>query len=252
MKTHVNFYENIKEAQMRINNTIVLYDGEPYYVICVCDHKPDGIFRVYLDPIGQEGGMVCEKDHSLPVNTAPQVTPLGDRMDAWMTANPTTKILRKMMNSPAFNRFRPFPLGMSNFNDNVVYIERQPTRKVEQGLTTSMLMSTVIEVGGGKPAPGAVHFTGVSMRDTILGLYPAAEQCIEALTDPTVSNKAAAFHRNFAFVRGPVNTLYLAYKTEIVGFLPGNNLSVIQLGRKFSHTKEVVAGLGIFNVVKEY
>lgn len=251
MKQHVNFYESINEARMRINNTVVLYDGQPYYVLLVSDHKPDGIFRVYLDPVGQEGGMECQTRTNLPTNTI--ISPndnMGVLMDEWIDKNPGTTILRKKMNSPAFNRFRPFPLGMMNILNTVYYLERQPTRKVEQGLTNGMIVSYKLDVGSVQPT-NMSDLTGVGMKDTILGLYPSAEECIEALTDPEVANKGAAFNRKFAFLRGPVNTLYLAYKNEVVGFLPNNDLSCVRLGRAFTHTKEAVAELNIFREINQ-
>ena len=48
---HPNFYENLKEAQMRLLRTVVTYDNEPYYVGAITNHMKDGIFRVYLLPL---------------------------------------------------------------------------------------------------------------------------------------------------------------------------------------------------------
>jgi hypothetical protein len=49
MQEHVNFYENIKEARMRLKGTIVLYEGIPYRVLAIADHKGP-VFRIYLNP----------------------------------------------------------------------------------------------------------------------------------------------------------------------------------------------------------
>jgi hypothetical protein len=51
-----------------------------------------------------------------------------------MAEHPAAGILRKQMNSPLFNKFRPYPLGMCNTKgQRAYYLERQPNRKTEQG-----------------------------------------------------------------------------------------------------------------------
>lgn len=251
MKEYPNFYENIKEAEMRLKDTVVLYDGEPYYVLCICDHKPDGIFRMYLDPIGRKGGLTINSmDVPYQYWDNTKFATRGAAMDDWMDKNPDTRIIRKMMNSPLFNKFRPFDLGMCNVGSGVQYIERSPTRHTQQGLTAQMLSCTVLSIGtDAKRRLGGVHITSESFRDCVVSDYPSISECLDNLKDPKVSNEGAAFHRNFAFVRGPIDTMFLAYKSDIVGLLPYGDLSSVKLSPQFRHVKEAVTELNVFGNV---
>lgn len=264
MAKYTNFYETIKEANMRLQHTVVLYDGEPHYVLCICDHKSDGIFRVYLDPCGDEMKMAMHMGLSIPYewhedptypngigNTPVYHKARGEKMDAWMEANPG-KILRKMMNSPAFNKFRPYELGMMNTKHGAIYAQRSPTRHTQQGLTTAMISATPVSLEEhvpGRSRAQAISLTSDYFRQCVKGAYPSAEECITALKSKDVANNSAAFHRHFALVRGPVSSLFLQYKEDVIGIIPSNKPDQVLLGTEFSHCKEVVEALGTFQVV---
>lgn len=262
MVAHPNFYETLHETHMRLRGTFVLYDGEPYVVLCITNHRDDGIFRIYLEPIGNGEHMLTRNNlNSPPLHQFGSDDPaLGVAMDKWMEKYPD-EIIRKMMNSPAFNKFRPFPLGMCNYEGRVFYLERQPNRKTEQGLTHSMVSSQHVNLdimSNGKARMGRgrggcmVDLYGPGFRDCIMGVHPSAQECLDNLKDPEIINEAAAFHRQFAFVRGPLGMIFLAYKADIVGVLPNKDLSVLRLGREFSHTKEVIELLRTFeNIVQD-
>lgn len=252
MKDHVNFYENLKEAQMRLRGTVVLYDGEPYYVMCITNHKPDGIFRIYLEPIGQDPNKLIKKPD--PYNYSLDDPGCGVMMDAWLDANTSSPIIRKMMNSKLFNNYRPFPLGMCNYGKSTYYIERQPQRKTEQGLIASMLQETCItagktEVSPMKKAYQNVTITSAEFRSCILAIHPTAQATLTALRDPTVDNESVAFHREFALVRGPIDMLFLAYKSDVIGVMPTGDFTQLRLGAGFQHTREVVQNLKLFTQI---
>lgn len=252
-KEHPNFYENLKEAEMRLRGTVVTYDGEPYYVLCITDHKPDGIFRVYLQPLGWRPGPNINLN--MPYEFNEDGLPTGLAMDKWLEKYPDSGILRKHMNSPAFNKFRPFPLGMCNYPHGAAYLERVPQRHTQQGLTAAMVMQEYLELDNdgkdGKPKKGSRFFeiTSPAFRECIRGRYPSLETCLTKLNDPKIRNKSAAFHRDFALIRGPVETLFFAYKKETIGFLPRNDLSLLQVSKKFVHLKEVLEELKSFEDV---
>lgn len=257
MPAYKNFYETLKEAEMRLLHTVVLYDGEPYYVIAITDHKPDGIFRVYLDAIDHEHGLTINrfmgKNDWVPYEWhqgTPSDPSRGQKMDEWLDKHPKEGIIRKMINSPAFNKFRPFELGMCNHNGRVMYVERHPTRHTQQGLTQNMLYYHRVSLdAANRPAVG-VDFVSQAMYDTIKGNYPSIGECITNLLDPEIENEAVAFHRKFALIRGPVDTLFLAYKGDVIGILPHNDLSCVNLAKKFKYTKEVVEDLKVFDTIK--
>lgn len=246
MATHTNFYESLPEAQMRLRGSIILYDGLPYYVWAVTDHMGDGAFRVYMSEIEK----VSSVPGSNPVSYGhPPHTPnLGQMMDEWMEQN-KGHMIRKKMNSPLFNKFRPFPLGMMNQDTNAIYVSRQPARpKTEQGLTPQMLF-TVKTTLGLKPAGNHVDVYSESFRDCILGNYPAPKTVLDGLKNPKYVNESVAFHREFALVRGPIDLIFLAYREDIIGVLPNADFSRVKIGKEFPHTREVTEELNLFATV---
>jgi hypothetical protein len=247
-----NVYENVKEAMLRLRRTVVVYDGQPYVVLAITNHKDDNIFRIYLDPTAKP------KEQSAygrpePEQFPPEHSGVGAYMDQWISEHPAAGILRKQMNSPLFNKFRPYRLGMCNLKGSgCVYLERMPNRKTEQGLVPSMINETAINVIPNKDQGRAmrnVDIYGEAFKDCVMGAYPTAKDCLANLLNPEVMNEAAAFHREFALVRGPLDMLFLAYKHEIVGVLPKNNFDAVRLGHEFQHTKEVVEQLGLFQYI---
>lgn len=252
MTEHINFYENLKEAEMRLQNTIVMYDGEPYYVLCICDHNKDGIFRMYLDKMGNEKGMAVH-NYSMPYES--YHPDRGKKMDEFLEKHPEAGVIRRMMNSPKFNRFRPFPLGMANIHGRVQYLERTPTRHTQQGLTETMIYRQTFSFGGNtekKRAINQFNFLGIEMYNTIMGNYPSAKDVLVAMNDPEIGggNEATAFHRYFAFVRGPLDLMFLAYKEKTVGYMPHGDLSKIIIPPDYRYTKEVVSDLCLFEDIR--
>lgn len=253
--SHKNFYENIAEATMRLKGTVVCYDGEPYNVLVIAEHK-DGVFRTYLEPIADRDGNKKRGPNSELFSEHPYGEPSVDALDKFIDSGKGT-IIRKKINSPAFNKFRPFPLGMVNTGEagagKCFYVERQPQRQTHQGLTNNMLIESAVSCGQGFQSNQGLNFVRMyseAFRDTVVGKYPSAKDCLDALMDSEVTNEALAFHRLFALVRGPLDNIYLGYKDEIVGILPNESLSEVKLGSKFRHLREVVTELGVFDNVR--
>ena len=253
-KQFTNFYETIDEARIRLDQTVVLYDGEPYYVLCICRHPGDDIFRMYLDPY-QADGLLWSKNNYVPYewHDEPGMTKM-QKMDEFLNEykNKSCPIIRKMMNSPLFNKFRPFSLGMGNGGGKAGYIERSPVRHTQQGLTGSMLtrkeFDLVVDRQDRSLGP-KVSLFNPQVHSAITGRYPDVDTVLSNLTDKKISNSSVAFHREFAVVRGPLNLLFVAYRGEIVGFLPNNNTSQIKITDEYNYVKEVVDELHVFNAI---
>lgn len=259
MKVYPNFYETLAEAQARLRGTVVTYNGDPVFVHAITDHIGDGIFRVYVTPIP-----LPDVDQSINNPTPQYVTQnapqdyagLGGLLDEW-SAHKDHKdypLLRKHINSPLFNKFRPFPLGMVNIDRYVYYLERTPIRpKMEQGLTGAGCLETKVTAGESKNSRpgynGTVSLCSAEMHDCIKGLYPSAQECLAGLLMPNNTDEAAAFHRQFALVKGPLDTLYLAYMAEIIGLLPYGDFSALRLGRQYDYAREVIEELGLFSQI---
>ena len=256
MAEYKNFYEDIKEAEKRLKFTVVQYDGKPYYVLAICDHKSDGIFRVYLDDLSHSAGPAFQRIGGIPYEWQFDGTSTrGKMMDAWLDNNPGSGIIRKTLNSPKFNKFRPFPLGMVNtVKGYTLFCARSPTRHTQQGLTQSMVLNSLVSLAPDdgssfKSKSFSVNILRSDFVSTMLGDYPTAEEVLEGLKDSEVSNNSAAFHRNFALMRGPLDLLFLAYKDSVVGFLPTGDFSMLLLCPKHLHVKESIEELGIFNEI---
>jgi hypothetical protein len=249
VKEHANFYENLKESHIRLRNTVVMYDGEPYFIFAITTHK-DGIFRVYMYPIGEANSQVIRDCLVITQNYPADYPSLGEMLDQAIAGK--EGVLRKHINSPSFGRFRPFPLGMCNIKGKgTYYVERQPNRHTPQGLTTSMLYDVEITAASSlSQSPRArIDLISNDFRNCILGKYPTPHECLAGLLNPDISNEAAGFHRQFAFVRGPIQMIFLAYKEDVVGVLPKSDLSILRIGREYRHTREVIQELGLFDEI---
>lgn len=250
MVTYTNFYETVKEAEMRLRYTVVMYEGEPYYVLAIGGHHDDGIFRIYLDKMGDPKGLTHQQ-MTVPFGDDMNKDGAAKNLDTWLKIYPDRGIIRKMMNSPGFNKFRPFPLGMVNSYGTVCYTERRPVRHTQQGLTDSMIRQHMLYLNPPTmKAYGGLCCSSYPLYETIMNRYPEPEECLKRLLEPDNGNTGAAFHRHFAFMKGPIDTIFLAYKEDIVGVLTESNLSRVRLAPSFKHTKEVVQDLHIFNTVE--
>lgn len=256
MVSYTNFYETIQEARMRLEETIVLYDGIPYHLLALGDHKSDGIFRAYLDPVVDDG-VPYHRKINVPFNWCdePEMSK-GEKMDEWLESSNGKKspVIRKMLNSPKFNKFRPFPLGMLNTcKGRAIYVERAPTRHTQQGLTGSSLsgitFDLLVEPGTMPKKLVSVSSCSAGLYSTIMGLYPDVDDTMSKMTDDNIANSSTAFNREFAIVRGPMDLLFLSYKGEIVGFLPYRNTNEVKISYKFSYVKEAVDELSCFNKI---
>lgn len=241
-REHVNFYENIKEARMRLRNTVVLYDGEPYYIFHITDKYPNkpSIFRVYMEPIKKQ---MEHRNYRWNPDFGGEED-FNEKLDAKVKEG---VFVRKMMSSAKFNKFRPFPLGMININGSVLYAERQPTRRSSQGLCSDALKTSVVTKAM-TPRRGSIFHVGlesVELAETIRGDYPSLKECIERLGDKNVINGGVAFDREFALVRGPVDLLLLNYKTETIGYIDQNSpITALNLSERYSYLKEKIAEQG--------
>ena len=264
MPQFINFYENIPEAKIRLEKTIVLYNGTPYYLFHVSDYKGDGKFRVFLD--NYKGGLTAKhrlNDFPRPSNYNPDS--YAGIFDEWAKNHGEIGIIRKEMGSPKFNNFRPFPLGNINTNGGVVYSERTPTRNTFQGLKENMVTGCLV-----RPVPDVngrssstlkaattgdsnvyvrVEVFGLDFYDCMLNNYPTPQEILESFKDPEVTNSGVAFHREFSIFRGPLDLLFLCYQNEGIGILPDGSMNNLIIGNKFSYLLETIQELSCFQSI---
>jgi hypothetical protein len=245
-----NFFESLAEAQIRLSGTVVLYDGEPMQVFSLNQKGAKAPILAFCQPVGEKF-----KNIKLPNNffTCSQGgSAQADILEKLIDSDPSCGLVRLELTDPKFNKFRPYELGMYWSGEDIIYVERQPNRKTEQGLTPTMLKCQRLNFSNENvgSSPSSVNMTGPEMYRCIRGQHPTPLTCLEKLTDDKYANNAAAFHRHFAFVRGPVDTLFLAYKNDVVGLLPNNDFSQVKISKEFRYTTEAVDELGLFATIK--
>lgn len=252
MPQFINFYENIPEARLRLLNTVITYDGYPCYVHWIADHW-DGRFRIYIEKLGVGGhGVGRDKFHDFPDRNNCYESNYASVLDAWIEKNPDVGVMRKLMSSAKFNKFRPFPLGNINYNGEVYHVERRPTRQTIQGIRQESIIGEKVTAAPGVDATGYknnrtyIDLYGAEFVDCVLGNYPSFHEVVENLRSPLCANSGVAFHRDFSVLRGPVKTLFLCYKTEGIGFIKGCDLL---LDKDYEHLKEQIEELDVLNYI---
>lgn len=253
MASYPNFYETVKEANMRLRNTVVMYEGEPYFVYAITDHKRDGIFRIYMEALPTDNTTTLYANSlNNPIRDyltgySAGSSELGKALDKFMDSTEDHRLVRKYMTAGGFNKFRPFPLGFVNTPKTSVFSERTPTRKSEQGLTATMLILKDASLSP-RGVDSRNFMTTARFRDMLLNKYPTASEVLAELKSGEV--EARAFHRNFCFSLGPCNIPFFVYKNDLVGFLPDGDLSCLQLEETQIFLKEAIQELNIFSEVR--
>ena len=240
MPDFINHYQNLEEAQRRLRDSVITYEGEPYYVLNIGPWHSDDIFRVYM--------LKLDEDRFLENYELYRSSPY-DHLDA-NTRGKGGPIYRKMMNSPAFNRFRPFPLGMLNHRGRAYYVTRQPYRMAkEQGLIQDMVISKRVSNPSldmsWRPSPINIH--SKDFHNLVVGDYPEYCEAYHHMSSPACSNEGVAFCRDMAIVNGPCNSLLLAFRDEIVGVLLSS--CTVKLEDKFWFLREALEESNIFQSI---
>lgn len=171
-------YDSLEEAQNRLGQTIVTYEGRPVYVALVEPH-PDETMRLRIT--------------EWPFSGAP---------------------VRKKINSPAFNRFQTPPLGFANyFRDGLThtsYCERIPARQRHQGLCANVFSGSSLV---GHDLNWARFYTSDAFREMVMGEYPAWDDAVARL----VPNSSIAVDREFAVMMTPEGFVHFYYKRDVIG-----------------------------------
>lgn len=211
-----NFYENLEEASFRLNQSIVMYDGQPVYIHSL-ENNTDGIVRVRIQ--------------ELPLDEA--------------KINNTT---RKMINSPKFNRFRPFELGNMNLlASGVIYpyrLERVPVRTRTQGTTQTNTRLNPLFPELRNPNFG---FNSLLYNEGFVemcrGVYPTWDEYIET------GIPSCALSRDIAIrLSEDTGLRFLKYKELYAGIV--TEKGVVALYPKYNYLREAIEELKVFSGVK--
>ncbi len=214
-------YQTRDEAQLRLSNTVVIYDKAPIWVRQAL-HNDEGL--IVLE--------VCRLK--------------GNR----------TKVIE--LRDPKLN-LRNLPLGYMNCTSNVRYLTRIPTRRYKQGLCRSNvhIPNLDAEVMGGvinqqfyqeeeQPAPGAdlQHIMGEEgFTHMMTGVYPAYANVMELLTDKKRPIQSMAFSRTLALAKDNIELIYIGYKGERVGW--SEDGEQFKLAKQFHYLNEIMEQNGV-------
>lgn len=250
-KKFKNVYEDLQEAQKRLQRSIVKYKDDFYYVLKVLDHE-DGTYRVYMDELGHgdvgRGRLAgFPRVISNPFDFADEHYEKTE-MDKYLKRNPNSGFVRKAINSRHFGKFAPFPLGCINGDSGeVFYAERSPMRNSAQGLLSNApVIDKVTMYDEFYESSYSVYSDQFLMM--LKGEYPSYQEVVEKLRDPEVINKGAAFSREWSVLRGPIGMLMLCNKGCAVGVIGVNN-DTVTLDPEKEYLKESIEELGLFKTI---
>lgn len=194
-------YETVEEAHMRLQGSVVLYDGEPVYITAVkaVERQDEGggrdIFRVYAVP--------------LPYGKADDVR------------NGNDKQFRKYISSKKFD-LSPFPMGWCSYGRDAYYLSRIPARQARQGLTSGNLKISAI---GGRPIKADYNslVSSEEFKRCVTGKYEDVEIALARLNG-LGDDVVVPVGRSFAFVKDvDIGLVYLYHKNTKCGFTFGTN-----------------------------
>lgn len=207
-KDNTNFYDNLDECHRRLMNTVVLYDGQPAFIQNIRDGFDDGVYRVYMNLLPGElrGGAPAQEDED----------------------NTPGRVVRRKINSPKFNRFRPFQMGYANIFDTGVrhasFLSRVPSRQSRQGLSRQLLTSIIPALCTPERRHQGVQYesaiTAAGFAEMVKGEFPKAEEALDLLDNDT----SMAVSRKFAVQRDSFGMLFLYAGPDRVGVVRSNEI----------------------------
>lgn len=214
-------YETLEEAEMRLNGTVVLYDGEPVYVNRIATAAPgdpkQDIFRVYARPL-----------------------PLDKKEEG------KGEEFRKFISSKKFD-LSTFKMGFMNRNGKIYYCSRAPKRQYKQGISTNTLVCDPVDKNDfeyhQKGSPRLTHLIYEQcFADMVRGIYPSFEEAMKLLLEEETN--AVAFCREYALSKDKDldGLIYLYHKTNKVGFILNEQ---VNLAKKMRCLKETLVELGL-------
>lgn len=197
-------YETAEEVQIRLQGTIVLYDGSPVYISRVNIPEAgddDKIARVWFYPLPLVGG-----------------------------GNET----RKFLSSRKFD-LAPFKMGYMNRGGQAYFLSRAPLRQYQQGLNAKVLIIQTIK--GQKADFGYDNcIRDRGFVDMVAGKYPSFKDAGDMLGNHETSSVAVS--RMFAFVIDhDLEALYLLHKGVKCGLALKNDRA-LKVPPKFHFLKE--------------
>lgn len=217
-------YENVGDAKMRLQGTVVLYKGQPVLIkdVQAGAGGKDDIFRVFIQELPVE----------MPLDRYGRLRPALE--------NEGKDVERKFISSKHFD-IAPFKMGYVNSpkGNGAFYCTRMPNRVQKQGLCTDNFKAVD---NLGVPVPFGTFLACKEVNAMVANEYPNLNAAIRSLDKvPSV-----AFTRDFAVMRDEVvpNLIYLYHKGKKVGMYTPQ-VKEVSLGNKFNCLKESIEEMRI-------
>jgi hypothetical protein len=198
-------YESLDEAQRRLLNTVVLYDGEPVYVVNVRN----------IDANDRAQGAVNKDIVRVEFQRLP--------------VKADTPVERKYISSRKFD-FSPFKMGLLELDTGLHYLSRTTGRQQQQGLSDGNLSVTNIgESYWDKRIQNMV--ADKSLYNTIKGIYRSFNEVVEDRKDT-----GSAFSRSFSLLHDKdIGLSFFFHKNKRCGYIKDQR---IILGPNFKYLSE--------------
>lgn len=206
-------YETAEEVKFRLENSIVMYDGEPVYITqCLVPDREDKgeVARVYFRKL-----------------------PVGGAVARGM-ADPE-KDVRKYLSSKKFD-LAPFKMGYFNHGGSAHFISRTPIRQNRQGLAQGNCKFTDVRGNQTKDMGFATALGSKGFVDMISGNYPEFKEAGALLDEKGTASVAVS--RSFAFhIDHDLEALMLLHRGVKCGIAMRNQKG-LQIPPKFHFLKE--------------
>lgn len=198
-------YETAEEVKFRLENTVVMYDGDPVYITSVgnvdVEDKAE-IARVFYQP--------------LPYNQR-------------------NKAIRKYLSSKKFD-LAPFKMGYMNHGGEAIFVSRLPVRQNRQGLSQGTTVFKDIRGRNAEQMNFAAMLSAPGFVEMVHGKYPSFKDAGTLLADKESSS--VAISRSFAFaIDNDLDALLLLHRGQKCGIAPRGDDS-IKLPKKFHFLRE--------------
>jgi hypothetical protein len=207
-------YCDLGSKQMRLHNTICLWDSKPVYVSTYCGYDRGS-------PLKEEEVIICD----ITAKKDPYLA------DGWQRVKYTDS---------KFN-VAAFELGYANYKQDVVYLTRIPAREQQAGLTYDNF----------KTSTGSTNVLYTeSLSNCVEGKYPSFNDALSNVRDEY--HGGCAFHRSFAVKNAGRNRITLHFKEREIGVWNARSRCFrLHAARDNKLLSKRLDGLGVKHVIDE-
>lgn len=177
-------YYSQADAVMRLDNTVCLYDGVPYFVLVDPGNAPDGVVLVDLHKVTNFVGMAGPEKYQKVKYTDPKF------------------------------EYKSPTLGYMQWRRHAVYVKRIPDRKQRQGLAPELIKGSVNEAENVNPNSFNMLYSD-NFREMIQGKYRTQHEAVEMILGGNFHS--VPISRTLAFRKLGGKTMALDFKTKFVG-----------------------------------